>query len=180
MARGALGCGAPEDMSTVSLETSDELAATKARGVGFVDVTMKRLASHADRGECLFKIGGSVTDSERVKPLLDGMGSTIFHCGPAGPGTRMKLVNDYLAVTSCQLDAEAWALSQRFGLDLERTLDVLYGTTTANGQGAHAGPGSHARGFLRRLLTRVRHKDFSAMVDVPCDFVGIEEPRLKA
>ena len=38
---------------------------------------------------------------------------------------RTKLVNNYLAIISCQLNAEAMALSQRFGLSLEKTLDVL-------------------------------------------------------
>ena len=79
-------------------------------------------------------VGGSVADFERVKPLLEAMGSTIYHCGDVGSGTKTKLVNNYLAVSSCQMNAEALALSQRFGLDLERTLDVLYGTTAVNGQ----------------------------------------------
>ena len=46
----------------------------------------------------------------------------------------MKLVNNYLAVASCQMNAEALALAQRFGLDLQRTLDVLDGTSAYNGQ----------------------------------------------
>ncbi len=42
---------------------------------GFVDAPVGRLASHADRGESLFMVGGSVTDFERVKPLLEAMGN---------------------------------------------------------------------------------------------------------
>lgn len=123
------------DMSTVSPETTDALAqAAKARGIGFLDAPVGRLAAHADRGECLFMVGGSAEDFARAKPLFEGMGTTIHHCGPAGAGTRTKLVNNYLAVSLCQLNAEALALSQRFGLDLEGTLEVLHGTTATNGQ----------------------------------------------
>lgn len=123
------------DMSTVDPGTTDRLAqAAAAKGIGFVDAPVGRLASHADRGESLFMVGGSVADFERVKPLLEAMGSTIYHCGDVGSGTKTKLVNNFLAVSSCQMNAEALALSQRFGLDLERTLDVLYGTTAVNGQ----------------------------------------------
>ena len=51
--------------------------------------------------------------------MLEAMGTTIHHCG--GVGTmRTKLVNNYLAIISCQLNAEALALSQRFGLALGR------------------------------------------------------------
>ena len=52
----------------------------------------------------------------------------------SGTGMRTKLVNNYLAIISCQLNAEAMALSQRFGLSLEKTLDVMHGTTATNGQ----------------------------------------------
>lgn len=123
------------DMSTVSPETTDAMAAAAAAaGMTFVDAPVGRLASHADRGESLFMVGASDADFARVKPLLDGMGTTVHHCGPVGHGTRTKLVNNYLAVSLCQLNAEALALSQRFGLGLERTLEVLHGTTATNGQ----------------------------------------------
>jgi 3-hydroxyisobutyrate dehydrogenase-like beta-hydroxyacid dehydrogenase len=66
--------------------------------------------------------------------MLDAMGTTVHHCGPVGTGIRTKLVNNYLAIILCQLNAEALALSQRFGLDLTKTLEVCYGTTATNGQ----------------------------------------------
>lgn len=155
------------DMSTVSPETTDELAAAAGtRGVGFVDAPVGRLASHADRGESLFMVGGSTEDFERVKPLLDAMGTTIFHCGPTGSGTRTKLVNNYLAVTSCQLNAEALALSQRFGLDLERTLDVLYGTTAVNGQLKIAWPAKVLQGDIDPGFTiDLAHKDLTLIIE---------------
>ncbi len=155
------------DMSTVSPETSDEIAAAAAaRGIGFVDAPVGRLASHADRGECLFMVGGADADFARVKPLLEGMGSTIFHCGPAGSGTRTKLVNNYLAVTSCQLNAEALALSQRFGLDLERTLDVIYGTTAFNGQLKIAWPAKVLKGDIDPGFTiDLAHKDLTLICE---------------
>lgn len=70
------------DMSTVSPETTDKLAAqAKERGLGFVDAPVGRLAQHADRGESLFMVGAEEKDFERVKPMLEAMGTTIFHCG---------------------------------------------------------------------------------------------------
>ncbi len=155
------------DMSTVSPETSDELAgAAKMRGIGFVDAPVGRLASHADRGESLFMVGGTAEDFARVKPLLNAMGTTVFHCGPAGAGTRTKLVNNYLAITSCQLNAEALALSQRFGLDLGRTLDVLYGTTAVNGQLKIAWPAKVLAGDIAPGFTiDLAHKDLSLIIE---------------
>jgi 4-hydroxybutyrate dehydrogenase/sulfolactaldehyde 3-reductase len=123
------------DMSTIDPNTTDAVASDcKARGISFVDAPVGRLASHADIAQSLFMVGGDDADFERVKPLLDAMGSTIYHCGPCGAGTRSKIVNNFLAVSLCQLNAEALSLATGLGLDIENTLDVLYGTTASNGQ----------------------------------------------
>jgi len=123
------------DMSTVEPKTTDLIAKAAAeKGLSVVDAPVGRLAAHADRGESLFMVGASDADFARVKPMLDAMGTTVHHCGPVGTGIRTKLVNNYLAIILCQLNAEALALSQRFGLDLATTLDVLHGTTATNGQ----------------------------------------------
>ncbi len=155
------------DMSTVSPETTDALAAkAKAKGMAFVDAPVGRLAAHADRGESLFMVGAAPADFERVKPLLEAMGNTIYHCGPVGAGIRTKLVNNLLAVASCQLNAEALALSQRFGLDLERTLDVLYGTTAVNGQLKVNWPAKVLKGdTVPGFAIDLAHKDLSLIVE---------------
>jgi 4-hydroxybutyrate dehydrogenase/sulfolactaldehyde 3-reductase len=155
------------DMSTVSPETTDALAEkAAAKGIGFVDAPVGRLASHADRGESLFMVGGSPEDFARVRPLLEAMGTTIHHCGPAGSGTRTKLVNNFLAVSLCQMNAEALALSQRFGLDLEKTLEVLHGTTATNGQLKINWPSKVLKGDTTPGFTiDLAHKDLSLIVD---------------
>ena len=155
------------DMSTVDPGTTDALAAmAREKGVGFVDAPVGRLASHADRGESLFMVGASVEDFARVKPLLEAMGTTVYHCGGVGTGTRTKLVNNYLAVTSCQLNAEALALSQRFGLTLETTLDVIYGTTAVNGQLKIAWPAKVLKGDIEPGFTiDLAHKDLTLIVE---------------
>jgi len=155
------------DSSTVDPGTSDALASACAeRGVGFVDAPVGRLASHAERGESLFMVGASDADFARAQPLLAAMGSTIHHCGPPGSGTRMKLVNNHLAILLCTINAEALALAARFGLDLERTLEVLHGTTATNGQLKVNWPqkvlaGDTGPGFAIDLA----HKDLTLIVD---------------
>ena len=159
--------GVVVDMSTIDPRVTDRLAAAaKRRGIEFVDAPVGRLASHAERGESLFMVGAADEAFARVKPMLEAMGTTIHHCGGVGTGMRTKLVNNYLAIISCQLNAEAIALSQRFGLSLEKTLDVIHGTTATNGQLKIAWPakvlkGDTAPGFTIDLA----HKDLSLIVD---------------
>ncbi|MBX2880967.1 MAG: NAD-binding protein [Granulosicoccus sp.] len=123
------------DLSTVDPATTDQLAAALAENnMSCVDAPIGRLASHADAGESLFMVGASDEDFKTVLPLLEAMGTTIHHCGPVGSGIRTKLINNYLAITSCQMNAEALALTQKFGLNIEKTLEVIHGTTATNGQ----------------------------------------------
>ena len=123
------------DLSTVYPETTDALAeAAMACGRRFVDAPIGRLAMHAERGESLFMVGAHDEDFKAICPVLEGMGTTIHHCGPPGSGTRTKLVNNYLAITSCWMNAEAMALTKGFGLELDKTLEVIHGTSATNGQ----------------------------------------------
>ncbi len=155
------------DMSTIDPLVTDRLAQTAAgKGCAFADAPVGRLASHADRAECLFMVGASEADFARVKPLLEAMGSTIHHCGPVGTGIRTKLVNNYLAIVSCQLNAEALALCQRFALSLSNTLDVLYGTTATNGQLKIAWPAKVLKGDTEPGFTiDLAHKDLTLILD---------------
>jgi len=153
------------DQSTVLPETSDRMAAAaKARGCHFVDAPIGRLASHADAGKSLFMVGAD--DAIFVKPALEAMGTTVLHCGGPGTGTRSKLVNNFLAIASCQLNAECMALIKGFGLDLETSLDVIHGTTATNGQlkinyATKVLTGDIEPGFAINLA----HKDLSLIVE---------------
>jgi len=124
--------GVVVDMSTIDPRVTDRLgAAATARGIGFADAPVGRLASHAERGESLFMVGAEDAVFARIKPLLDAMGTTIYHCGGVGAGMRTKLINNFLAIVSCQMNAEAIALSQRFGLTRKAFL-TPYGLTSVD------------------------------------------------
>jgi len=159
--------GVVVDMSTVDPRVTDRLgAAAKEKGIGFADAPVGRLASHADRGESLFMVGADDDVFARVKPLLESMGTTIHHCGAIGTGTRTKLINNFLVIVSCEMNAEAIALSQRFGLSLEKTLEVIHGTTATNGQlkmawATKVFTGDIVPGFTIDLA----HKDLSLIVE---------------
>ena len=155
------------DQSTVLPEISDRLAAaTSARNCQFVDAPIGRLASHADAGESLFMVGAKHSVFVKVKPALEAMGTKVLHCGDPGTGTRSKLVNNFLAIASCQMNAECMALIKGFGLDLETSLEVIHGTTATNGQlkinyATKVLTGDVEPGFAIDLA----HKDLSLIVE---------------
>ena len=174
-AQGLIAHGRPGslivDMSTIDPRSTDRMAEhARAANVEFADAPVGRLASHADRGECLFMVGASDGAFTRIRPMLEAMGTTIHHCGPVGTGMRTKLVNNYLAVVSCQLNAEALALSQSFGLSLEKTLEVIHGTTATNGQLKIAWPAKVLAGDIEPgFAIDLAHKDLTLIIGAAND-----------
>lgn len=124
------------DMSTIAPLGTDKVAAACAeRGVAFIDAPVGRLASHAIAGESLFMIGcDDETAFEKVKPLVEAMGTTIHRCGGVGAGIRTKVVNNFLILSLTQVNAEALTLAAKLGLDIAVLKEVNAGTTGTNGQ----------------------------------------------
>lgn len=123
------------DMSTVDVDTVDALyQACQENGIGFGDAPVGRLAMHADRGESLFMLGIDTQHLPRVEPIFYKMGTTVYHCGRPGNGTRTKLINNMMVLCYCQINSEALVLAQSLGLDLDNTFEVLTSTTASNGQ----------------------------------------------
>ncbi|MYG53865.1 MAG: NAD-binding protein, partial [Rhodospirillaceae bacterium] len=155
------------DMSTIAPETTDRVAAVlHEAGRAFVDAPVGRLVTHAEAGTSLFMVGAADADLQRVRPLLEAMGDTILHCGGPGAGIRSKLVNNFLVVGINQMNAEALALAQGFGLDLATTLKVIGGTTASNGQLSVNWPNKVLKGDLSPgFRLALAHKDVSLAVE---------------
>ncbi len=129
------------DTSTVDPETTDEIAAAALdAGCAFADAPIGRTVDMAIAGNALFMVGATSNDFGRLKPALEAMSSTIHHCGGPGTGIRTKLVNNFLAIASAQLSAEALALGAGLGLNVDDVLKVVNDTTATNGHLARLWP----------------------------------------
>ena len=61
------------------------------------------------------------------------MGDPVIHCGPRGAGIRTKLINNYVSIVSNAVLAEALTLADCEGLDRQKVIEVLMGTTAGQG-----------------------------------------------
>ncbi|MDX2276656.1 MAG: NAD(P)-dependent oxidoreductase [Hyphomonadaceae bacterium] len=123
------------DMSTIDANGTRRVAeACAAKGVSFTDCPVGRLVSHAIRGESLFMVGADDATYERIRPLLEAMGTAIYRCGGPGMGSCMKLVNNFMLLTITEVCAEAITLGAKLGLDIETMKTVTGATTATNGQ----------------------------------------------
>lgn len=122
------------DMSTGLPGDFDDLAERLgSQGKRAMDAPVGRTSREAEQGTLLIMVGGDTEDVERAHPVLECMGDTIIHCGPAGAGIRTKLVNNYLSIVSNVVVAEALALAEGAGLDRDTVIKVLMGTTAGRG-----------------------------------------------
>ena len=124
------------EMSTIAPTGTDRIAnACANKGVAFIDAPVGRLAYHAQRGESLFMVGCKDDASfERVRPLLEAMGTTIHRCGGIGAGIRTKVVNNFMIISIVQVTAEGLALAAKMGVDISILKEVNAGTSGTNGQ----------------------------------------------
>jgi 4-hydroxybutyrate dehydrogenase/sulfolactaldehyde 3-reductase len=137
------------DMSTIAPATTDAIARRLAgRGVAMVDAPVGRQQQHAVEGKLLIMVGGGEGDVARARPILDCMGDTIIHCGPVGSGARMKLVNNFMSITLNATTAEALALAEASGLDVELARKVMLGTVAGTGHMGTTYPAKVLKGDL--------------------------------
>ena len=70
-------------------------------------------------------VGGDDAAFETARPFFEMMGANVRHMGQTGAGTAMKLINQTLVAIHCVAAAEAFALANAAGVDIEQAVDVL-------------------------------------------------------
>ena len=125
----ALGSGALWiDTSSNSVSLAPRLAAAcgEARSI-FVDAPVTGGAVGAREGTLTIMAGGEDAAIARAKPVLDIIGGNTVHTGSIGTGCAMKLVLNFLSISTTGLVAEALTLGRASGLTLDTLLAVLTG-----------------------------------------------------
>lgn len=78
------------------MRTSQELnkIATEKHGLGWLDAPVSGGVGGATAGTLTFMVGGTDSDFEVGKKVLEAMGKNIVHVGKAGSGLIAKLCNN--------------------------------------------------------------------------------------
>jgi 3-hydroxyisobutyrate dehydrogenase-like beta-hydroxyacid dehydrogenase len=106
-----------------SAERAERLA---ARDVGWVDAPVSGGPPAILERRLAIMAGGSEEDVRRAEPLLSQLGRVVRVGGP-GAGHTVKLVNQVIVPLTIEAVAEALALAERCGLDLEVVREALSG-----------------------------------------------------
>jgi 2-hydroxy-3-oxopropionate reductase len=120
------------DMSSISPSVARELAARAATvGAAMLDAPVSGGDKGAIAGTLSIMVGGDEDAFERARPILEAMGRTIVHCGPAGAGQVVKVCNQVVVAVVIEAVAEALVLGAKAGVDPARIVEVLQGGLAA-------------------------------------------------
>jgi 3-hydroxyisobutyrate dehydrogenase-like beta-hydroxyacid dehydrogenase len=114
------------DCSTGEPGTVEKVAADlAAKGVHMADAPLARTPVEAEAGKLNTMVGAADDVFTDIEPILQTFCENIFHMGPVGSGSRMKLINNLITMGQATLIAEALCACAATGVDLQRFRNVI-------------------------------------------------------
>lgn len=175
------------DTSTIAPSTSVEIAEKLAdAGVDFLGAPVTGSKPGAEGGTLTFMVGGEEAVFQRVKPLMEQMGTQFFYCGGHGAGLHAKLSQNLILSNLLQAFNEGMVLCTKAGVDPELMLDILNNSAARSGFVSAKAPMVFARNFETNFSIKWMHKDVGLMLDsanlqdVPLPLTALTHQLLKA
>jgi 3-hydroxyisobutyrate dehydrogenase len=103
-----------------------------AAGFAFIDAPVSGGVKRAVDGSLAIMAGGDAASIDKVEPVLQAMGRSVFRTGPVGSGHAMKALNNYVSGAGLIAALEALDIAKAFGLDQNILVDVLNNSTGRN------------------------------------------------
>ncbi|HZA10498.1 2-hydroxy-3-oxopropionate reductase [Mycobacterium sp.] len=148
------------DFSTIRPDVTAELARVGARrGLRVIDAPVSGGEPGAKNATLSIMVGGSADDFAAARPILDVVGKTIVHVGPAGAGQTVKAANQLIVAGNIELLAEAITFLQAYGVDIEAAVKVLGGGLAGSAVLDQKAPKMLARNFEPGFRIALHHKD---------------------
>jgi len=96
-----------------------------AAGATYLDAPLSRTPSHAVDGLLNIMCSGDQSAFDQARPVLDDLGENVFHLGALGTGHKIKLINNFYAMTTANAMAEAFAMADLAGVSRQGLYDVM-------------------------------------------------------
>ena len=121
------------DCSTIAPDSAIKVAnQAKDLDLSVVDAPVSGGVVGAQESTLTFIVGGADNNVERARPLLEKMGSNIFHAGNSGAGQVAKVCNNMLLAIHMCGTAEAIALGVKNGLDASVLSEIMRKSSGGN------------------------------------------------
>jgi 3-hydroxyisobutyrate dehydrogenase len=114
------------DLSTSDRQLTARLAEiAAARGIDVLEAPVTGGVHLAASGEITVIVGGDAQVYEAHRDVFAAIGRRVFHVGPLGSATAIKVITNMLAFIHLVATGEALMLAGRAGLDLAQSFDVI-------------------------------------------------------
>jgi 3-hydroxyisobutyrate dehydrogenase-like beta-hydroxyacid dehydrogenase len=114
------------DCTTAEPHSTLKIAAdVKAKGGHFLDTPMTRTPKEAEAGTLALMTGGDKAVLAEIHPILSCFADTIVHAGPVGAAHKLKLINNFIAIGTAAVVAEAMAAAAKAGVDMQALNEVV-------------------------------------------------------
>ena len=114
------------DTSTSEPDSTARLReACAAQGVRYIDAPLARTPVEAEAGKLNVMVGADEADFAKLEPVLKTFAENVFHVGAPGAGHTIKLLNNFIAQAMCTAIAEAFAVGQRSGVNLDKLVELV-------------------------------------------------------
>ena len=98
-----------------------------AKGVGWIDAPVSGGPEGAAAGTLAIMAGGTASDFESVKPVLNILGGNVVHVGGPGMGHVAKIINQVIVGLTIEAVAEGLTLAEKSGVDPQLIQQALKG-----------------------------------------------------
>jgi len=164
------------DMSTISPAIARDVGRRLGeRGIAMLDAPVSGGVVGAKAASLTFFVGGDKSHFERVKPLLECMGKTIFHMGPLGTGQVTKLANQIAQLACLQGAAEALLFAREQGADPGKVREAVMTGLGASRMLDLLGKKMVERDFAAGIVAALHHKDIGVALEIARD-AGLPMP----
>ncbi len=148
------------DMSSIRPDVARIVAAAGVkRGVRVLDAPVSGGEAGAIEASLSIMVGGEAADFQEALPMLQAVGKTIVHVGPAGAGQTVKAANQLIVAGNIELLAEALVFLEAYGVDTQAAVRVLGGGLAGSTVLDRKANGMLAREFAPGFRLELHHKD---------------------
>jgi 3-hydroxyisobutyrate dehydrogenase len=157
-------------MATVGVDWIDRLIRlAEERGVAMVDAPVSGSSGPAREGKLIVLASGPEEARTRAQGLFDVIGAQTLQLGPAGQGTRMKIVLNNWLVAQVEAAAETVALAEALGLDPHLFPEAIDGAPLGSPYAVAKAQAMIAGDYQPGFPLRLAYKDAGLSLDAARD-----------
>lgn len=148
------------DVSTIDPQTAQELEDfAAARGIGFMGCPLGKGPAQAEKAEQPIFAGGKKETFEKVKEILEIVGSPVYYMGGATQAYAFKLISNMVGMTNLAVLSEGMRLCEKAGIEGNLFQELLAETGADSAQLHMRGPLMLANDYANRFGVKLALKD---------------------